>query len=464
MNNLPFQRLLNDEFLSEIDEFPELGREYSDFSLDFLNRLNFEQFNIETNPYLTDDDPDQLLLNQITNFDCKYYFPESLSEIINNQDKSGKITFMSYNVNSVPHNLEDFLDTEIFDGISNIDVFALCETKLNSEIENFYIIDNFKLFTNNRNRHGGGVALYVSNRFLNCTVRDDLKMQSPDFEALFVEIDNKNSKFLCGSVYRPPNGNINNFLDILSDMLDKISSGNKKCYIMGDLNINLLEYDSNNSVKDFVSLLNSKYFYSSINKPTRVTSHSATVIDHLWTNDLCSNLMNGILYSRNSDHFPIMSVFSSKSTLKGDKYVNYRDFNDENIGKFKQCLGTVEWNEIIVLDDPNLQFEKFNEIFLGYFNECFPLKCKTIKLKSLEKPYITNEIKALINVKNKLAIKFSRYPLTYATPYRTARNKVNKMKKKAKATYFKSKFAEYSSNSKKTWTRINSIIAKNPSH
>ena len=45
-------------------------------------------------------------------------------------------------------------------------------------------------------------------------------------------------------------------------------------------------------------------------------------------------------------------------------------------------------------------------------------------------------------------------------PYRTARNKVNKMKKKAKVNYFNSKFTEYSSNSKKTWTLINSIISK----
>ena len=34
------------------------------------------------------------------------------------------------------------------------------------------------------------------------------------------------------------------------------------------------------------------------------------------------------------------------------------------------------------------------------------------------------------------------------------------MKKKAKANYFNSKFTEYSSNSKKTWTLINSIISK----
>ena len=460
MNSLPFHGLFDAELIDLADEVSGIENDQIDFSLEMINRLNFEQFNIESSPSLMDIDPDQLLLDQVTNLDCRYYFPDSLSEIINNHNKSDKITLMSYNVNSVPHNLENFLDVELMGNISNIDVFALCETKLNNDIENLYNLENFKLYTNNRNRHGGGVALYINNRFKKCMLRDDLELKTPDFETLFVEIDNNNSKLLCGSVYRPPNGNLNNFLELLSDLLDKIASENKKCYIMGDLNINLLEYDSNNIVRDTVALLNSKYFYNSINKPTRVTLHSATIIDHLWTNDLSSNLDNGILYSRNSDHFPIVSVFRSKSVVGGNKTITYRNFNDENTNKFKQKLERTDWDSVYEDEDPNLQFCKFNDIFLTYFDDCFPLKNKIIKLKDVEKPYITDEIKNLIKEKNKLAIKFSRYPLTYATSYRTARNRLNKIRKKAKDAYYRSKFNDYMGNSKKTWKLINSLLSR----
>ena len=52
---------------------------------------------------------------------------------------------------------------------------------------------------------------------------------------------------------------------------------------MGDFNIDLLKYDSENSSSDFYDLLSSHGFRPLIMQPTRVTSHSATLI---FINDL----------------------------------------------------------------------------------------------------------------------------------------------------------------------------------
>ena len=60
----------------------------------------------------------------------------------------------------------------------------------------------------------------------------------------------------------------------------------------------------------------------------------------------------------------------------------------------------------------------------------------------MENPYITNEIKDLIKEINRLVIKLSRYPLTYAASYSLARNKLNKIRKRAKAAYYRSKFTD----------------------
>ena len=361
MNHLPFHRLLDGELLDIFNDNINVIDGF-DFPLDLLNQLNFNQFDIDSNPSHLDIDPDDLLLNQMNDLDCRYHFHDTLSDIIDNKNKTEKITILSYNVNSIPHNLENFLDVEINDFISNIDIFALCETKLNDDIESLYNIDNFKLYTNNRNRHGGGVALYINDRFKNHKLRNDLTTQSPDFETLFVEIENCNNNILCGSIYRPPNGNIINFLDILSDLLERLTSENKRCYIMGDFNLNLLEYDTNSNVRDMISLFNSKFFYNTINKPTRATSHSATIIDHIWTNDLSSNIDNGILFSRNSDHFPIMSVFKTRISLKGNKTITYREINDLNMVKFRQCLETVNWDEIKTINGSNVQLTYYEAV------------------------------------------------------------------------------------------------------
>ena len=48
--------------------------------------------------------------------------------------------------------------------------------------------------------------------------------------------------------------------------------------------MNILQYESSSLVKTFVNCALEHGLILSINKPTRVTSHSATVIDHIFSN------------------------------------------------------------------------------------------------------------------------------------------------------------------------------------
>ena len=81
-----------------------------------------------------------------------------------------------------------------------------------------------------------------------------------------------------------------------------ITSNNKSCLISGGFNFNLLDVDHNHS-QEFL------FAYSCvplINKPTRITRTSATLIDNIFTN--ISPLPNfGILIHYISDHFPVFA-------------------------------------------------------------------------------------------------------------------------------------------------------------
>ena len=48
---------------------------------------------------------------------------------------------------------------------------------------------------------------------------------------------------------------------------------------MGDFNLDLIKVDTHNQTKDFVHSLYTNAFYPTISKPTRVTDHSATLLD-----------------------------------------------------------------------------------------------------------------------------------------------------------------------------------------
>ena len=50
---------------------------------------------------------------------------------------------------------------------------------------------------------------------------------------------------------------------------------------MGDFNIDLIKVDTHNQTKDFVHSLYTNAFYPTSSKPTRVTEHSATLLDNI---------------------------------------------------------------------------------------------------------------------------------------------------------------------------------------
>ena len=99
---------------------------------------------------------------------------------------------------------------------------------------------------------------------------------------------------MLGTIYCPlPSQSI--FLKVLNNNMNKIDLLNNKIYILGDFNINLYLNDS--YFLDKNSILSSKLIPSSVNSyhefcmsfslkqlmrvPTRITSSSLTIIDHI---------------------------------------------------------------------------------------------------------------------------------------------------------------------------------------
>ena len=63
---------------------------------------------------------------------------------------------------------------------------------------------------------------------------------------------------------------------------------------MADFNINLLNYQSNKNINNFLNLMYSFYYTPLINKPTRIPEKTAFLINLIFTNDF-----NSIPHSHN---------------------------------------------------------------------------------------------------------------------------------------------------------------------
>lgn len=64
-------------------------------------------------------------------------------------------------------------------------------------------------------------------------------------------------------------------------MLEKLKVGNRHCWIMGDFNIDLMKNNTHKPTTDFIKMMFSNGLIPLINKPTRITTHSATLIDNI---------------------------------------------------------------------------------------------------------------------------------------------------------------------------------------
>ena len=70
----------------------------------------------------------------------------------------------------------------------------------------------------------------------------------------------------------------------LNNLLEKVSKEQKSAFLLGDFNINLLNYNVHSPTNEFLDSLASNSFLPYILQPTRTTSHSKTLIDNIFTN------------------------------------------------------------------------------------------------------------------------------------------------------------------------------------
>ena len=119
-------------------------------------------------------------------------------------------------------------------------VFSASETWLDATVNDGEVaVPGFKVIRRDRNRNGGGVAMFIKDDIAFNT-RPDLEVDG--LEATWVELLLPKTKriLVCGC-YRPPSDNT--FLSKMEQSLSKLGSG-VEFYFLGDINIDLSKASS----------------------------------------------------------------------------------------------------------------------------------------------------------------------------------------------------------------------------
>ena len=103
----------------------------------------------------------------------------------------------------------------------------------------------------------------------------------------------------------------------LNKLLENISKEQKSVSLLGDFKVNLLNNNEHNQTNEFLDSLAFNSFIPLVLQPTRITNHSNTLIDNIFSNVIDPDIISGNLAATISDHLPkssiIPNMFGNKS-------------------------------------------------------------------------------------------------------------------------------------------------------
>ena len=431
--------------------------------------LCFNPFLVKGSLNDTNQDPDVNFYNDISSVETNYLSPCEA----NNKLKSftsETFSILHLNIRSMNKNFEAF--REFYESLDiNFSIICFSETWANDS--NFDKNSSFQIEGYNpihqirKNRKGSGIAIFIRNSLL-YKVRDDLSINCDDIESLSIEIVNDHTKnIIINVVYRPPDGDLSICETFFRKILSENSNANKTLFLAGDFNINVLDYENNKKVQNFVNLMFEFSMIPTINKPTRVTSYTATAIDNIITNSILDkDFKSAIIKTDFSDHFSVIFVIKLKTKFSPnnqvDQFIFKRDFNENTLTLFKQNLFETSWDSVKKIDDPNESYNKFLEIFSSLYEKYFPFTKVKLKPKRKNSPWITNGIAKSSKRKQKLYEKFLKHRTQESKQiYKDYKNLFEIIKRKSKKQFYSEKLMKFQGNAKKTWPIMKELIGKN---
>ena len=212
--------------------------------------------------------------------------------------------------------------------------------------------------------NAGGVGVYVS---------DLLQFKKLSFEASFsgsesiwinLTYPGTDINYVVGTVYRHPNSNAYDFMKFLNNILTELNLDHKRFFVLGDMNINTTK--RTNCCKDYLNLLSSNCATNIIDVPTRVTTSSATVLDHIITNKNKHQIFPAVVNYDITDHYPVMALVNNElihKNVQPEFAGSFANFNSDsfNIGLQKRLNSFMP--KILTTSENNVD-DIFNEFYL----------------------------------------------------------------------------------------------------
>ena len=345
------------------------------------------------------------------------------------------------------------------------DIFCVSESWLTDTNSNVAKLDGFNSYHIVRpaGHEHGGVSCFVNNLF-ESELLEQFSFVNEYLEICSIKVKIREESYIISTIYRPSSKHID--VDIFEKRLCTLLKNNifkkNKHILLGDFNINLLEFCTHSPTNQFITSIQTHKYIPLIARPTRFPDLNqkgySSLLDHIYVN-FAPPSVSGIFEHILSDHRPIFLNISLPHGIECQYQTKFRLINSQNRELFKRALCDVHWEFLLIQNDLNSNFDIFFDKFSELYNKHFPIMTKTVNKKRIIHPWITPSLLNAIRNKNFLYKSLKRGYIT-ENYYKNYCSHLNKVVKRTKSNYLIKVFSDFRNNIKKTWETLNKLMGK----
>ena len=346
------------------------------------------------------------------------------------------------------------------------DIIAVTETWLDKNITDQAIgLPDYQTFRKDRDRNGGGVALYVSHSI---PARQITDFDGFNLELVAVEtkLNNKTVIVLC--CYRPPSKrkqDIDNFLIDFENVLSLLLVLNPQCFIiLGDFNDRCIAWDDTHQQSElgtkFYNLLKRFNLFQMITEPTHVSEHYRSLLDLIITDAPAYIDKSGVGIPIGD---PYHCYVYCQLKIKYNKDKCYRrevwNYDRADFKGLNLALNNAPWNVLDMFNDVNDASDYFTKLLLDTAKDFIPFRI--VKIDPRDKPWMTSQVKHAFRIRDKLHKKWKKSCSSQDFEnYKQSRHRANYVKSIAKLHHYNrigEKLSDVNTSSKEYWHLVKSL-------
>ena len=264
-----------------------------------------------------------------------------------------------------------------------LDILCIGETFLSEEVDSrFLLFPGYLVERCDRQSRGGGVCVVY---------RDTMQAEmlsvpgtGSQLESLWMRFAG-GSTFVVGVLYRPPKSPISPVMDDLHHQLTSLLARQHPLYVLGDVNIDLLQ-PSSAGCQRYLSLLEDLSLQQLITTPTRTTPSTSTLIDHVLTSrpELTSNAR--VVDCNFSDHDIVAVDVSAKRTRHRAPTITVRSTINVDNDALNLDLLLADWSSVYCATTTSDKWDAWLQVWQPIIDRHMPLR--TIRLKHPPSPWL----------------------------------------------------------------------------